>query len=97
MIRAILVVLGAVATSLATGAATAADGKAVWDKTCAGCHAVMAPKTGDKAAWAPLIKRGAEDLTASTLKGKGAMPPKGGAKSEEDVRASIDYIISQMK
>jgi len=97
MIRAILVVLGAMATSLATGAATAADGKAVWDKTCAGCHAVMAPKTGDKAAWAPLIKRGAEDLTASTLKGKGAMPPKGGAKSEEDVRASIDYIISQMK
>jgi len=97
MIRAILVVLGAMATSLATGAATAADGKAVWDKTCAGCHAVMAPKTGDKAAWAPLIKRGAEDLTASTVKGKGAMPPKGGAKSEEDVRASIDYIISQMK
>ena len=97
MIRAILVVLGAVATSLATGAATAADGKAVWDKTCAGCHAVMAPKTGDKAAWAPLIKRGAEDLTASTVKGKGAMPPKGGAKSEEDVRAAVDYIISQMK
>jgi len=96
MIRAMLVVLGVVATSLAT-TATAADGKEVWDKTCAGCHAVMAPKTGDKAAWAPLIKRGAADLTASTLKGKGMMPPKGGAKSEEDVRASIDYIISQMK
>jgi cytochrome c5 len=25
------------------------------------------------------------------------MPPKGGAKTEEDVRASIDYIISQMQ
>ncbi len=97
MIRVVLVILGAVATSLATGAATAADGKAVWDKSCAGCHAVMAPKAGDKAAWAPLIKRGAEDLAASTIKGKGAMPPKGGAKTEEDVRASIDYIISQMQ
>jgi cytochrome c5 len=97
MIRAILVVLGAVATSLATGAATAADGKAVWDKSCAGCHAAMAPKTGDKAAWAPLIKRGAEDLTASVMKGTKMMPPKGGAKTEEDVRASVDYIISQMQ
>lgn len=97
MIRAMLVVLGTVATSLATGSATAADGKAVWDQACAGCHAVMAPKTGDKAAWAPLIKRGAEDLTASTVKGKGMMPPKGGAASDADVRASIDYIISQMK
>jgi cytochrome c5 len=57
----------------------------------------MPPKTGDKAAWAPLIKRGAEDLTASTVKGKGAMPPKGGAASEGDVRAAVDYIISQMK
>mgnify|MGYP001610068849 CR=1 FL=1 len=97
MIRAMLVVLGAAATSLATGPATAADGKAVWDKACAGCHAVMAPTPGDKAAWAPLIKRGAEDLTASTVMGKGMMPPKGGAASDADVRASIDYIISQMK
>jgi len=97
MIRAILVVLGAVAMSLATVAATAADGKAVWDKSCAGCHAVMAPKTSDKAAWAPLVKRGADDLTASVMKGTKIMQPKGGAKTEEDVRAAVEYIISQMK
>ncbi len=84
----------ALAMSLATGAATAADGKAVWDKSCAGCHAAMAPKTGDKAAWAPLVKRGADDLTASVMKGTKMMPPKGGAKTEEDVRAAVDYIIS---
>ncbi|MDH4261132.1 MAG: c-type cytochrome [Gammaproteobacteria bacterium] len=97
MNRAVLVLLGVVATWLATGVASAADGKAVWDKSCAGCHAVMAPKAGDKAAWAPLIKRGANDLTASTIKGKGAMPAKGGAKTDEDVRASIEYIISTMQ
>ena len=97
MIRAILVVLGAVATSLAAGTATAADGKAVRDKSCGGCHAAMAPKTGDKAAWAPLVKRGADDLTASVMKGPKMMRPKGGAKTEEDVRAAVDYIISQMK
>jgi cytochrome c5 len=97
MLRAMMVVLGTVALSLAMASAAAADGKAVWDKSCAGCHAVMAPKTGDKAAWAPLIKRGAANLTASTVKGKGVMQAKGGAKTEEDVKAAVDYIISQMK
>jgi cytochrome c5 len=97
MNRAMLVVLGVLTTALAAGPATAADGKAVWDKSCAGCHAAMAPKTGDKTAWAPLIKRGAADLTASVMKGKAPMPPKGGAASEADVRAAIDYIISQMQ
>ena len=40
--------------------------------------AAMAPKTGDKAAWAPLVKRGAEDLTAAVMKGT-KMPGQLGA------------------
>jgi cytochrome c5 len=92
-----LVVLGAFGTMLAAGPATAADGKAVWDKSCAGCHAMMAPKIGDKAAWAPFVKLGADEVTAVVLKGKGMMPPKGGAASEADVKASVEYILSQMK
>jgi cytochrome c5 len=97
MKRAMLIVLGALAASLVAGVASAADGKAVWDQACAGCHAVLAPKSGDKAAWAPLIKRGAADLTASVMKGKAPMPPKGGAASEADVKAAVEYIIGQMK
>lgn len=97
MKRAMLVVLGALVASLAAGTASAADGKAVWDKSCAGCHAVMAPKFGDKAAWAPLVKRGAADLVASVMKGKAPMPPKGGAASEADVKAAVEYVIGQMK
>lgn len=97
MSRAMLVVLGAMAASLAAGPVAATDGKAVWDKSCAGCHAALAPKFGDKAAWAPLIKRGAADLTASVVKGKGMMPPKGGATSGEDVKAAVEYVISQMQ
>ncbi len=97
MSRAMFVVLGAMAASLAAGPVAAADGKAVWEKSCAGCHAVLAPKFGDKAAWAPLIKRGAADLTASTVKGKGMMPPKGGAASETDVKAAVEYVVGQMK
>ena len=79
------------------GQAAAADGKAVYEKSCGGCHKVMAPKLGDKAAWAPLIKRGSKDLTASVIKGKGPMPPKGGAANEADVAAAVEYMINAAK
>lgn len=97
MKRPMLVFLGVVGAALASASAVAADGKAVWDKACAGCHAMMAPKTADKAAWAPFVKMGADQVTAVILKGKGMMPPKGGAATEADVKASVEYILSQMK
>ena len=96
MKRAIFVAVGAMVAALATGQAMA-DGKAVYDKSCAGCHAAMAPKLGDKAAWAPLIKRGSKDVTASVIKGKGAMPPKGGAASDADVKDAVEYMLIQGK
>jgi cytochrome c5 len=81
------------------GQVAAADGKAVYDKTCAACHKAMptAPKLGDKAAWAPLIKRGSKDLIASVIKGKAPMPPKGGAANEADVAAAVEYMINAAK
>jgi cytochrome c5 len=81
------------------GQAAAADGKAVYDKACAGCHTAIptAPKLGDKAAWAPLIKRGSKDLIASVMKGKGPMPPKGGAANEADAAAAVEYMIKAAK
>ena len=92
-----LVLVGAVAALMAGGQAAAADGKAVYDKACKGCHTGMKPKLGDKAAWAPLIKQGEAALTASVMKGKAPMPPKGGAANEADVKAAVEYIISQSK
>ncbi len=74
-----------------------AAGKKVWDKSCAGCHSMMAPKVGDKAAWAPFVKLGAAEVTAVVVKGKGVMPPKGGAATEADVRAAVEYILSTMQ
>ena len=98
MSRALSLLLGALLSSLLVALpAVATDGKAVFDQSCAGCHAVMAPKFGDKAAWAPFVKQGAATLTATVVKGKGAMPPKGGAASEADVKAAIEYVISQMQ
>jgi len=89
--------VGTVAALMLSGQLAAADGKAVYDKSCKGCHAAMKPKTGDKEAWAPLIKMGADALTASVIKGKGMMPPKGGAASDDDAKAAVEYMISQSK
>ena len=90
-------IIGVAGMLISVGPAAAADGKAVYEKTCAGCHSAMAPKTGDKAAWAARIKKGAAALTASVMKGKGPMPPKGGAASEAEIKAAVAYMISQVK
>jgi len=92
-----MILAGIVAALMVSGQLAAADGKAVFDKSCAGCHKAMKPKMGDKAAWAPLIARGADALTASVIKGKPPMPPKGGAANDADVKAAVEYIISQNK
>ncbi|MDH3513523.1 MAG: c-type cytochrome [Gammaproteobacteria bacterium] len=87
------------AALLIVGQASAgADGKAVYDKSCAGCHTAMSPKlTGEKAKWEPLLKQGKDALTASVIKGKGMMPPKGGAASDADVKAAVEYMIANIK
>jgi len=82
--------------------ALAADGKAVYDKTCVACHAAgvaNAPKLGDKAAWAPRVATGKDALLASVIKGKGAMPPKAGAADlkDDDIKAAIDYMLASVK
>ncbi|MEK7437107.1 MAG: c-type cytochrome [Pseudomonadota bacterium] len=92
-----LFLVGAVAVMVVGGQVLAADGKAVYDKSCKGCHTAMKPKTGDKAAWVPLIKQGEAALTASVMKGKKPMPPKGGAATEADVKAAVEYMMSQGK
>lgn len=92
-----IVLAGIVAALTVAGHASAADGKAVFEKTCKGCHTVMKPKMGDKAEWAPRIKQGVDTLTAAVMKGKPPMPPKGGAASAEEVKAAVEYLISQSK
>lgn len=78
------------------------DGKAVYESSCSACHGAGvagAPKLGDKAAWALRIKSGNEALYGSALKGKGAMPAKGGNASlgEADLKAAVDYMVEQSK
>jgi len=80
----------------------AVDGKKVYDTICTACHTAgvaNAPKPGDKAAWAPRLKQGPDALVQSVIKGKGAMPPKAGnpALSDAEIRAAIEFMVSQVK
>lgn len=79
-----------------------ANGEALYKQACLACHAAGvagAPKLGDKAAWAPRIKTGVDAMTASVIKGKGAMPAKGGAAgaSDADLRAAVEYMVASVK
>ena len=98
------VVAAAPAPAAAPAAAVkvaANNGEALYKQECTACHAnsvAGSPKFGDKAAWAPRIKTGIDALTASVIKGKGAMPPKGGsAASEADIRATVEYMVNAAK
>jgi cytochrome c5 len=85
----------------AAGAASGA-GKSTYDSACAMCHGAGvagAPKLGDKAAWAPRLGQGMGALHAAALKGKGAMPPKGGntALPDDAVKAAVDFMVAAAK
>lgn len=79
-----------------------AKGQSIFNTTCTACHstgAAGAPKIGDKAAWGPRLKDGMPAVYAFAMKGKGAMPPKGGnaSLSEADVKAAVDFMVSKVK
>lgn len=85
-------------TAAVLGSAWAADGKAVYEQVCSMCHATgvaNAPRLGDKAAWAPRLATGKQAMMASALKGRGAMPAKGGVSALKDgeVRAAVEFML----
>lgn len=90
------------APAAATTVAASANGEALYKQACMACHVAGvagAPKFGDKAAWAPRLALGVDGLTASVIKGKGAMPPKGGAgaASDADIKAAVVYMVDAVK
>ena len=98
----IVLAITTAAGTLFAQTAFAANGKAVYNKACVACHGngvAGAPKFGDKASWAPRIKTGMPALYNSALKGKGAMPAKGGNPSllDADVKAAVDYMVAAAK
>jgi cytochrome c5 len=94
------------ATPVAAAGGDLEKGEHVYKGTCVMCHgsgAGGAPLFGSKADWEPRIAQGKPVLYEHALKGytgaKGAMPPKGANASlpDDDVKAAVDYMVSQVK
>jgi cytochrome c5 len=74
-------------------------GEQIYTEVCASCHTaglMNAPKLGDIAGWATRLKMGLEGLVASAIKGKGAMPAKGGNAdlSDTDIQNAVIYMTN---
>ena len=76
-------------------------GEQVYKAVCASCHnsgAAGAPKYGDSSTWGGRIAKGYDALYASVMKGKGAMPARGGASpadvSDYEIARSVVYLVN---
>ena len=89
------------AAAAPAGGADQAVGKKVYESTCVACHGsgvAGAPKFGDKAAWAPRLAAGFDEVLKIATNGKGAMPPKGGSgASDADFKAAVEYLVNSAK
>jgi cytochrome c5 len=87
-------------TTITPAIVDTAAGEKVYKSSCFACHdagVAGSPKIADKAAWAPRIATGSDAMYNSAINGKGVMPPKGGNMgiADADVKAAVDYMVSQ--
>jgi cytochrome c5 len=92
--------VGKVEVSAPASAPGARSGEEIYKSVCTACHqtgVANAPKLGDKAAWGPRIATGLNNLVADAKKGKGAMPPKGGATdlSDAELTRAVIFMTNQ--
>lgn len=83
----------------ASGPKVFKTGEQVYTAVCAGCHiagAAGAPKFADAAAWSAPIATGLQSMIASVVKGKGAMPAKGGNPALDDfeIARAVVYMTN---
>jgi len=83
----------------ASGPKVFKTGEQVYKAVCAGCHdsgAAGAPKFADATAWAGPNATGLQSMIASVIKGKGAMPAKGGNPALDDfeIARSVVYLAN---
>ena len=95
-----VVVAAAPAASTEAGAGAGKSGEQVYNSACVACHAsgvAGAPKVGDKAAWEARLAQGMDALLNVSIKGKGAMPPKGGnaSLSDEELKSAIEHMLKK--
>ena len=83
----------------ASGPKVFKTGAQVYKAVCAGCHdsgAAGAPKFADAAAWAGPNATGLQSMVANVVKGKGAMPAKGGNPALDDfeIERAVVYMAN---
>ncbi len=85
----------------ASGPKTFKSGEEIYKSVCASCHATGAagaPAVGNNGAWASRIGAGYNALLASALKGKNAMPARGGAAPDDvsdfEIGRAIVYMVN---
>lgn len=101
---AVAAAAAAAASQVAYGGTT--DGSVIFNNLCTGCHTSGAggAPTLDKAHWTARIAEGKDTLYKHAIEGYhgpdgGVMPPKGGnpALTDEQVKATVDWILGQLK
>lgn len=75
-------------------------GEDIYNSRCLACHstgAAGAPKLGDVAAWSARLAKGTDVLYANSINGINGMPAKGLCMdcSDEEIKITVDYMISQ--
>ena len=93
------------AAAAPAGGGDLAMGEGVYKKTCFLCHGTGAGGAPmlTKADWDSRVAQGKDTLYKHAIEGftgeKGMMPAKGGniALSDDEVKASVDYMVSQLK
>lgn len=83
----------------ASGPKVYKSGEEVYKAVCASCHAAGAagaPATGNNGSWAPRLSKGYDALLTSALKGKNAMPARGGAAPDDVSDFEIGRAIVHM-
>lgn len=96
----------AVPAAATTTAAVDMPGEQVYQQVCTACHGAGvagAPKTGDKAVWAPRLALGSDLMNKHAIEGyqgkAGYMPPKGGRTdlTDQSVINAVEYMVNQSK
>ncbi|MCH9770666.1 MAG: c-type cytochrome [Gammaproteobacteria bacterium] len=82
---------------------TLADGEKIYTQSCSACHNTdstnaKAPKTGDTAAWMPLIKPGFDVLMSNTIHSHQQILPTHCKKcNDAQIKAAIKYMLHKSK
>ncbi|PNU20993.1 cytochrome c5 family protein [Geothermobacter hydrogeniphilus] len=100
--KKLIMLLAAMTLTLPVAGWAAPNGEAIYHKACSVCHntgIAGAPQLGNKAAWKERIAEGTDAMTRTAIKGKGAMPARGGHAelSDAEVRAAVEYMMEKGK